>query len=187
MNESIEAPAKPIIFEETKKVESRKILESKAYDLSFKKNEYELTINIYSNSFIEFKLIQKNVISSSYYIEEYNLETINKLSFLFCKEIKEVFQFYNKILQKNKIKLLYLKEKNKFCLNFKNIINFDEEIEINIELKEVKLNKDDIFQVLINEVILLKKEGNKNENNEKIIKEINLKIEEIKTIINIMN
>ena len=168
MSESFEAPQNPVKLEQIKKDKSRKIIESKTYGLLLQKDEYELVINIYSDSFIEFKLMQKNNISSSYYIEEYNLENINKKSSLFCKEIKEIFHFYNKILQENNAKLLYLKEKNKFCLNFKNI--FNEEKEINLELKEVKLNKDEIIQALINEVILLKKKVNENENinNEKM-------------------
>ena len=59
MSESIEGSQKPAKFEETKKDESRIIIESKTYDLQLQKDEYELTINIYTDSFIEFKLIQK--------------------------------------------------------------------------------------------------------------------------------
>ena len=55
MNESLEAPASPVKYEETKKDEFRKLLESKTYDLLLEKEEYELTINIYSDNFIEFK------------------------------------------------------------------------------------------------------------------------------------
>jgi WD40 repeat protein len=81
--------------------------------------------------------------------------------------LNEIFLFYDKILQKKKLKVIFLKEKNLMILNFKNIINLDEEVEANIELKEIKLNKEEIFNLLVNEVILLKKKE-KNKNNDSI-------------------
>ncbi len=160
MENTIEA-AKPCV--NTKDKENQKITESKSYDIFLENEEYELIINLYDTSYIEFKLVQKNSILSFYYIEKYNLENINKFSYIFCKEMKEVFQFYNKILEKKKIKLKPSNDKNKICLNFKNIINFDEVVEANLELKQVKLSKDEIFEELIKEVIKLKNQGNKRE------------------------
>ena len=58
-------------------------------------------------------------------------------------------------------------------MNFKNIINFDEQVEVNLELKEVKLKENDIFQVLIKEVKQLKEIcSNKDIYSEKIINEL---------------
>ena len=79
-----------------------KITESETYDLLLEKDEIQLTMSLYDNSYIEFKLVPNNIIASNYYIAKYNLETINKKSYIFCKDLKEVFQFYNKILQKKK-------------------------------------------------------------------------------------
>ena len=129
--------------------EEKKILEAKKYDLSLINEKYELIMRL-SESFIEFKLSPTNIISSYYYQEIFDLPTINKLLFTFFKEIKEVFAFYDKILNKKKVKLI--KENDIIKLNMKNIINFDEEIETNLELKKIKLTKDDLINILLNEV-----------------------------------
>ena len=132
---------------------------------------------LFDSNIIQFKLLQKNNIHFSYYIEEYDLENIKKKLFVFFNEMKEVYQFYNKVLLKNKVKLIFIKEENKMCLNFTNIINFDEEVETNLELKEIKLSQEEVFKVLVKEVIELKNKQNKNNNdnmnNPKIIEEIN--------------
>ena len=135
-----------------------KITESETYELLLEKEEIQLTINLYDNTYIEFKLVPKNIIESSYYIAKYNLETLNKNLYIFCKDLKEVFQFFNKILQKKKITLLLSKDKSKIYMNFKNIINFDEQVETNLELNEVKLSKEEILQILIKEVFQSKKQ-----------------------------
>ena len=91
-----------------------KITESETYELLLEKEEIQLTINLYDNTYIEFKLVPKNIIESSYYIAKYNLETLNKNLYIFCKDLKEVFQFFNKILQKKKLIYYYLKIKVKY-------------------------------------------------------------------------
>ena len=156
-----------------------KILESQFYKINLDKDEYELNMILYDSNIIQFKLIQKNNIPFSYYLEEFDLESIKKKLFVFFNEIKEVYQFYNKVLLKNKVKLIYIKEENKMCLNFINIINFNEEVETNLELKEIKLNQDEIFKVLVKEVIELKNKQNKN-NDDNININNPKKIEEIK-------
>jgi len=97
-----------------------------------------------------------------YYIGEYDLSSINKILYVFFKDIKEIYKFYDKILKKNKVKLIHSPQKGIISLIFKNIINFDEEVETNLDLKEVKLNKDEILQNLINEVLFLKTQMGKN-------------------------
>ena len=154
------------------------IIESKSYNLSLLNEEYELIMNLY-NKYIEFKLIKKNIISIYYYKQKYDLENINKLLYTFFKEIKDVYNFYDKILNKNKVKLI-LKE-DKINLIFKIIINLDNEIETNLELKKIKINKDDILYILINEVNILKNKLNENKDKENKMKEyINNKNNEIK-------
>ena len=156
---------------------NNKILESNIYKINLEKDEYELNMILFDSNIIQFKLLQKNNIPFSYYIEEYDLENIKKKLFVFFNEMKEVYQFYNKVLLKNKVKLIFIKEENKMCLNFTNIINLDEEVETNLELKEIKLSQEEVFKVLVKEVIELKNKQNKNNNdnmnNPKIIEEIN--------------
>jgi WD40 repeat protein len=152
------------------------IIESKSYNLSLLNEEYELIMNI-NNIYIEFKLIKKNIICPYYYKQKYDLKNINKLLYTFFNEIKDVYNFYDKILIKNKVKLILIEDK--INLNFKNIINLDNEIEINLEFKKIKINKDDILYNLINEVNILKNKLNENKDN-KMKEYINNKDNEIK-------
>ena len=167
-------PATPVLSE--KELDS-KIIDSKIYNLLLANEEFELTINL-TKEFLEFKLQQKNIINDCYFKAKYDLPTLNKILFTFFKEIQEVFNFYDKILNKKKVKLIQMKDKNIINLNFKNIVNFDEEVETNLELEQIKLNKDDIFLILVNEVNSLKKKlSSKNEKpNEELVKENEVKI-----------
>ena len=141
-------------------------------------------MSITRDNYIQYKLIQKNTIPLSYYFFEYDLSTINKLLYVFFKEIKEIFNFYDKILNKNKVRLVLSKEKNKICLNFKNIINLDEEVETNLELKEIKLKKEEMINILFKEIFYLRTEMNKENIEEKIYKEIKTEINGIKEYVN---
>ena len=176
--QEITKPVK-IISENEKDI---KIIETKSYNLSLLNEEYELTMNL-TNLFIEFKLTEKNILSQYYYKEKFDLQTINKLLYTFFNEIKDVFNFYDKILINNKVKLILLKGKNAINLNFKNIINLDNEVESNLELKKSKINRDDILSILINEVNSLKNKLNEKSNNEmenKMIEYIDKKNNELK-------
>jgi len=138
------------------------IIESKSYNLSLLNEEYELIMNL-SNLYIEYKLIKKNIIYPYFYKQKYDLQNINKLLYTFFNEIKDAYNFYDKILINNKVKLILIDDK--INLNFKNIINFDNEVETNLELKKIKINKDDILYNLINEVNILKNKLNENKEN----------------------
>ena len=76
--------------------------------------------------------------------------------------------------------MVQIKEKDIINLYFKNIVNFDEEKDTNIELDKYKLNKDDIYLILFNEINSLKKKlDSKNEKtNEVLLKENEIKIKE---------
>ena len=78
------------------------LIESKTYDMFLDDIEYELIIT-FMNSFIEFKLIQKNIIISCYYAEKYDLQNINKNLYSFFNNVKDTFYCYDKILKKNKL------------------------------------------------------------------------------------
>ena len=157
------------------------------YNLSILDEEYELSMNI-NESFLEFKLQQNNIIVDYYYKSKFDLQEINKLFSFSFKRIKEVFIYIDKILKENKIKLIKLEDKNIIKLNFKNEFNL--EMEINIELKQIKLNKDEMYIILLKEINLLKNKLNTkneksfneliNENNKQLKEYINKKIEESK-------
>ena len=66
--------------------------------------KYELEMQV-NESFIEFKLSPKNSASIYHYQERLDLKTINKLFFSFFDDLKEVFIFYDKVLNKQKINL----------------------------------------------------------------------------------
>ena len=163
------------------------IIESNIYIIKYKNIEYELKMNLIKDNYIQFKLIQKNNINNYYYFSEYDLPNLNKLLYVFFKNINEIYKFYDKILKQNKIKIIFSKENNNINLNFKNIIKINEEIETYIELKKIKLNNDEMYNNLLNEIIILK---NKEKNNEEYIKqklfnELKNEINEIKEYINI--
>ena len=73
-----------------KNIESKILIETKTYEISLDKDEYSLTLNLYKNNIIQFKLLQKDTIASSFFTEEFNLETINKLSFCICQTLNEI-------------------------------------------------------------------------------------------------
>ena len=85
------------------------------------------------------------------------------------------------MIKKQKVKLVQIKEKDIINLYFKNIVNFDEEKDTNIELEKYKLKKDDIYLILLNEINSLKK---KLETKNEKINEESLKENEIKEYIN---
>ena len=74
--------------------------------------------------------------------------------------IQEAVDFFAKLLKVNKIKLIILKNKNIITLNFKNVINLEKEIEINLEFEQIKINKDEIYSILLSEINSLKKKLN---------------------------
>ena len=162
------------------------------YQLSILDEEYKLSLTI-NESFLEFKLYKKNIIVDYYYNAKYDLQEINKLLFISFKEIKEVFNFFDKLLNDKEIKLIKLTDKNTINLNFKKIINLDKEIEINLSLKQIKFSTDEIHFNIFKEINSLKKKlDSKNEkafielikeNNEKLIKEKNNEIKSLKEII----
>ena len=133
-----------------------KKLDSKSYNLSLQNEEYELTMNL-TESFIQFKLIPK-IFSGFYNKTEINLSIIKENKYLINEftELKKAFEYLDeRKFKKNKIKLIKLKE-DSINLNYTNNVD-DEEKEVNIELKQFKVEKGDI-----NPMILAIKEIKKN-------------------------
>ena len=123
----------------------------KIYNLSLLDEDYELSMSI-NESFLEFKLQQNNIIVDYYFQSKYDLQTLNKLLFTSFKGIKEVFNFFDKLFNDKKVNLIKLK--NIINLNFKNVVNLEKEIKI--ELKKIKLSKNEMYIILLKEINSLK-------------------------------
>ena len=67
-------------------------------------DEYLLTMALYSDDFIEFKLIQNSPNASCYYIEKFNFEKITDISNLNSKklDIKKSIPYISKDFKKRK-------------------------------------------------------------------------------------
>ena len=163
-------------------IESDPQIQSKSYNISLLNEEFELSIILYKE-YIQFKLQQKDIINNHYYKKEYNLETIHKLLFTSFKELKESFNFLDKIMNEKKVELIQGTEKNIIILNYKENKN-----ETKFELRQIKSTKDELFFNLLNEFNILKKklnsktneESEKNEEIKKVGKEeLEEKIDEI--------
>ena len=87
------------------------MLDKKSYDLSLNNEEYELKMNL-GESFIEFKVEHKNVISNFYYKEEFDLSTINENKYLIksFKELKEPYEFFVRLCNDKRVQLIKSKE-----------------------------------------------------------------------------
>ena len=79
-------------------IEVPEIISSKNANILIQDDEYQLELNLYNNSFIEFKTKSTSPTSSCYYKEKYTLEQIKKISYLICDEIKDVFNYFKKSL-----------------------------------------------------------------------------------------
>ena len=126
-------------------------------------DEYLLEMTLYSDDFIEFKITQNSPTASCYYIEKFSFEKITKISFMFCEDMKEVYQIYKKIFSDNKINLILSQDKNIMIIHYKTLVNNYEEKDVNLELKKMALEKEDVINIL-------KKEYEQNKKNRRITK-----------------
>ena len=169
--ESIEAPT-PFVIKNYQK----KIIESKKYELNCEENTYSLLMEIYSDDMIYFKLRKSKNFSLYHYMNKYDYNEITKL-FLLQKEhyidLSKIFHFFDLALTKKKIKLEHNKEKNLMILKLNKILDFDE-IECKLELNEEKLQKEEMFNLLLDEINEIKNKNNKkgNQENNEIINEL---------------
>ena len=99
-------------------------------------DEYLLEMTLYSDDFIEFKITQNSPTASCYYIEKFSFEKITKISFMFCEDMKEVYQIYKKIFSDNKINLILSQDKNIMTIHYKTLVNNYKEKDVNLELKK---------------------------------------------------
>ena len=164
-----------------------KLIQSKIFELKCEEQNYCLLLEIYSDNNIYFKLRESNKLSLYYYLNKYNYEDITKL-FLLYKEyytnISKVFHFFELAFTKEKIKFELNKEKNIMILKLNKIIDFDK-IECKLELNENKIQKDEMFNLLIDEINEIKNNKTENKENNNLINE--LKINNIEYEIRIKN
>ena len=125
-------------------------LDSKSYNLSLQNEEYKLTMNL-TESFIQFKLVPK-IFSEFVYKSEINLSIIKEKKYLISeyKELKNAYETFEKKFARKKVKLIKLKEDS---INLNYINNADEDdVEVNIELKQFKIEKGDINPMILNQI-----------------------------------
>ena len=147
--EALEAPTP---FQNTKN--QYKLLLSKKYQLKYEKDEYNLLIEIYTDDNIYFNLRKSNNLSLYSYMNNYNYNDITSKFLLHkdhYKDLTKVFHFFDLALINNKIKLELDQVKNIMLLKLNKILDFDE-IECKIELNKNKMTKDDIINLLIDEI-----------------------------------
>ena len=148
------------------------LLDSKRYELKYKEDIYSLLIERSSDDYIHFQLRKSNNISMYHYINKYKYNDIIKILSLqneYQKDSSKVFQFFDLALTNEKIKLEYNNYKNimELILKKDNTVN---EIEGKLELNKKKIENDEMFNILINEINEIK--NNKKENKDNIINEL---------------
>ena len=158
------------------------LIESKKYTLNYKEDIYSLLIERYSDDNIGFKISQSNNIFLHYYKNKYNYTEITKLFLLqkeYYQDLSKVFKFFDAALTKKKIKLEYNENKKTLELILNKTLDFDE-IECRLALNKNRIENDDIFNMLINEIneIKNKKTENKETKDNNIINELINKNEE---------
>ncbi len=120
-------------------------IDTKTYILLLENEEYELNMTLFE-SVIEFKLIPKK--SDYIYTEKFDLSTINNRKYLIRDiiDLKTAFEKFDRLLNNKKAKLIKARG-DTINLNFKiNII--DDEIESNLELKQIKINEEVGYPIL---------------------------------------
>ena len=127
-------------------------IDTKAYILLFENKEYELIMTLFE-SVIEFKLAPKKLISDYYYTEKFDLSTINEKKYLFknLNDLKMAFTRFDRYLNNKKVKLIKTRG-DTINLNFKINIMEDDELETNLELKQIKIDKEEFLLMLPNKI-----------------------------------
>ena len=149
-------PAKPAMVVMPNITKENDIKEVKSYNLKLNDEIYEVTMELYSNEKITFKVKQANTISYINYIKTYKYEELLS-SFLLTKDYyndaTKIFKYFDKSMTKDKIRLS--KDNNKLKLILKKTIDY-EDIECTIQLEEKKITTDELIKILLNEIKVIK-------------------------------
>ena len=149
------------------------LLDSKRYELKYKEDIYSLLIERYSDDYIQFELRKSNSISLYHYITKYKFNDIIKRLSLkkeYQQDSSKIFKFFDLALTNKKIHLEY----NNYNKNIMELI-LKKEKDVNklegiLKLNTKKIENDEMFNILINEINEIK--NNKKENKDNIINEL---------------
>ena len=105
-------------------IEKELLLDHKEYELNLDDSTYNLSVEIYSNETILFKLTQINVLSNIQYRKEFKYKKIME-EVLFSldkiyKNIEQVLKLIDNSITKNRCKLVENKEKKNYIITNKN-------------------------------------------------------------------
>ena len=162
--------AKPILNVENVTPEQNEqnfVAEKKDYKLSLDNDTFQLSIETFLNGNINFKITQLNQISESFFNKKYSFDEILQKLYSpknFYENISNVLKFINMSISEKKVILIKDKEQ-KIQLCIKKMIDY-KEVDCIIELDEIKLNNDEILQLLLNELKEIKSHGVGKENDQ---------------------
>ena len=156
------------------------ILDDREYNIKIENNEYNLKVEI-DQQYIYFNLSELNENLEYIYKNKMDLLTIiNKLELNASKysNLELILKIFDNIYKKNKI-LIKLNDDNSINILIKLLNAFEEEIINEIKLYKEYMNNNDKFNLLFNQIKLIKNiKNNRVDNNE---------IDEIKNKLNEMN
>ena len=189
----------PINYEENiKNNNAKEIVKTKEYTLENNNTVYKLKMTIEDNEKLLFQVNQINNISGYYYFKNYTFEEIknvlnsNKENF---RNIKEIFKFFDTIINQNNIKLIQESNK-KITINLIEINNINpkqyhipleqkilstkENIKIlNDEISEMKTNKELINQIIKDNEYLRNENKQLLENQKLLLEQIKILTEKL--------
>lgn len=151
-------------------------IENKVYKLNLDKDIYSLTIEIFTNGNITFKLLQNNAESSVYYFKEYSYDDILLKLYLFkeqCDSISKVLKYFDATISKNKVSLIKENKMMKIIIKKSSDI-FESEMQSILELDEAAIKNEDMLKILMSDIGELKSRGvglSDNQDMQKLIKE----------------
>lgn len=151
-------------------------IENKVYKLNLDKDIYSLTIEIFTNGNITFKLLQNNAESSVYYFKEYSYDDILRKLYLFkeqCGSISGVLKYIDANISKNKVTLIKENKIMKIIIKKSSDI-FESEMQSILELDEAAIKNEDMLKILMSDIGELKSRGvgaSDNQDMQKLIKE----------------
>ena len=136
------------------------ITKKKEYKIEMNGNEYLLFITL-DEKYINFKLIHVNDIIFIYYINKFDLNDINNkldLSFNINNNLEKVMKLVDSCFSNNKLSIKY-DINNDINIIMKYPVAFEEH-ECSLKLIKTELNINEKFEIILNEISLLKKDKN---------------------------
>ena len=147
--------------------ENMNLLESKTYKLQGNDNcAYELKMSSYNSQILNFKIRQLNKISTLNYEKRFDYEEITKILLLeknYYTNIQKIFTFCDKALNDKKVLIYPELQKHQIKVILKKKMDYDE-IERQFYLTEKMNSKDEMIQILTDEINNLKLQKSNNIN-----------------------